>query len=94
MDQVAYEYEEQIVKLKRCLIDLIQSSDEPLSVPINWRDVGILGHPFHKVLKVPVTSFGCGGVFLAVECPTSLRLSALVFCIDLSFRATTVCDGF
>ena len=43
--QVAYEYEEQVVKLKRRLLDLVESSDEPLSVPINWRDVGILRYP-------------------------------------------------
>ena len=48
--QVACEYDEQVVKLKRRLLDLAESSDEPFSVPINWRDVGILGSPFHKVL--------------------------------------------
>ena len=50
MYQAAYEYEEQVVKLKRRLLDLVQSLDEPLSVPISWRDVEILGPPFHKVL--------------------------------------------
>ena len=43
MYQVAYECEEQVVKLRRRLLNLTESSDEPLTVPINWRDVGILG---------------------------------------------------
>ena len=50
MYKVACEYEEQVAKLKRRLLDLVESSDEPLSAPINRRYVGILGPPFHKVL--------------------------------------------
>ena len=50
MFQIVNVYEEQIVKLKSRFLDLIESSDEPLTVPINWRDVGILGRPFPKDL--------------------------------------------
>lgn len=39
-----------------------------------------------RSFEVPVTSFACGGVFLAIGCPTSFRLGALFFCIDLFFE--------
>ena len=35
MHEVVSEYEEQVIKLRRHLSDLIESSDEPLMIPIN-----------------------------------------------------------
>ena len=43
-------YERGVIKLKRLLIELIETSDEPLTVNINWRDVVDLGPPFHRIL--------------------------------------------
>ena len=43
-------YEGGVIKLKRLLIELIETSDEPLTVNINWRDVVDLGPLFHRIL--------------------------------------------
>ena len=43
-------YERGVIKLKRLLVELIETSDEPLTVNINWRDVVDLGLPFHRIL--------------------------------------------
>ena len=43
-------YERGVIRLKRLLIELIETSDEPLTVNINWRDVVDLGPPFHRIL--------------------------------------------
>ena len=43
-------YEEGVIKLKSRLQELIQTSDRPLALNIDWEDVGILGPSFHRVL--------------------------------------------
>ena len=43
-------YERGVIKLKRLLIELIETLDEPLTANINWRDVVDLGPPFHRIL--------------------------------------------
>ena len=44
------QYEGEVIKLKRCLYALIQSSDEPLSLNINSRDLEEMRPPFHRLL--------------------------------------------
>ena len=48
--QLANYYEKRVLKLKRLLVELIETSDEPLTVNINLRDVVALPPPFHKIL--------------------------------------------
>ena len=43
-------YERGVIKLKRLLVDLIETSDEPLTVDINLGDVVALPPPFHRIL--------------------------------------------
>ena len=43
-------YERGVIKLERLLVELIETSDEPLTVNMNWRDVVDLGPPFHRIL--------------------------------------------
>ena len=37
-------------KLKRLLKELIETSNQPLTLPINWEDVVVLGTPIYKIL--------------------------------------------
>ena len=48
--QLADYYEKRVLNLKRLLKELIETSDQPLSLPINWEDVVALGPPFHRIL--------------------------------------------
>ena len=48
--QLANFYEKGVIKFKRILLELIETSDQPLTLPINWRDVVVLGPPFHKLV--------------------------------------------
>ena len=48
--QLANYYEKRVLKLKRLLVELIETSDEPLIVNINSKDLVALGPPFHKIL--------------------------------------------
>ena len=48
--QLANYYEKRVLKLKRLLVELIETSDEPLIVNINSEDLVALGPPFHKIL--------------------------------------------
>ena len=48
--QLANFYEKGVVKIKRLLLELIKTSDQPLTLPINWGDVVILGPPFDKLV--------------------------------------------
>ena len=43
-------YERGVVRLKGLLVELIKTSDQPLTVNINWEDVVALGLSFHKIL--------------------------------------------
>ena len=43
-------YQRGVIKLKRLLIELIETSDEPLTMDINWGDVVALPPPFHRIL--------------------------------------------
>ena len=43
-------YERGVIKSKRLLVELIETSDEPLTVDINWGDVVALPPPFHRIL--------------------------------------------
>ena len=48
--QMIDQYEGEVIKLKRCVYALIQSSDEPLSLNINSRDLEEMRPPFHRLL--------------------------------------------
>ena len=48
--QLANFYEKGVVKFKRLLLELIETSDQSLTLPINWGDVVVLGPPFHKLV--------------------------------------------
>ena len=53
-------YEEGVVKLKHRLQELIETSDTPLTVNINWGGLRILGPPFQRILSDVVCPFwGC-----------------------------------
>lgn len=43
-------YDEEVVKLKRRLHELIQTSDELLTLRINWRDTETLVLTLYKIL--------------------------------------------
>ena len=44
------DYEKRVLNLKRLLKELIETSDQPLTLPINWEGVVVLGSPFHKLV--------------------------------------------
>ena len=48
--QLANYYEKRVLKLKRLLVELIETSDEPLIVNINLEDLVALDPPFHRIL--------------------------------------------
>ena len=48
--QLANYYEKRVLKLKCLLVELIETSDEPLIVNINSEDLVALGPPFHRIL--------------------------------------------
>ena len=48
--QLANYYEKRVLKLKRLLVELIETSDEPLIVNINSEDLVALGPPFQRIL--------------------------------------------
>ena len=48
--QLAKFYARGVLKLKRVLVELIETSDEPLTVNINWEDLVALVPPFHRIL--------------------------------------------
>ena len=41
---------EQVIKFKRLLLELIETSDQPVTLPIIWGDVLVLVPPFHKLI--------------------------------------------
>ena len=43
-------YERGVIELKRLSVELIETSDEPLIVDINWGNVVDLPPPFHRIL--------------------------------------------
>ena len=48
--QLANDYEKRVLNLKRLLKELIETSDQPLTSPINWEVVVVLPFPlFHKL---------------------------------------------
>ena len=51
MYQLVNFYERGVIKLKRLLVELIETSDEPLKVNINWRDMVDLGPSFHSIAE-------------------------------------------
>ena len=48
--QLVNSYERGVIKWKRLLVELIETSNEPLIVNINWGDVVALPPPFHRIL--------------------------------------------
>ena len=50
LHQLAKFYQNGVVKFKRLLLELIETSDQPLTLPMNWVDVVVLGPPFHKLV--------------------------------------------
>ena len=48
--QLGNYYEKRVLNLKRLLKELIETSDQPLKLPINWEGVVILPPPFHSIL--------------------------------------------
>ena len=44
-------YERGVIKLKRLLMELIETSDKPLIVDINWGDVVDPPPPLHRILS-------------------------------------------
>ena len=48
--QSASFYKKGVVKLKGLLVELIETLDQPLTVNINWKDMVVLGFPFHRIL--------------------------------------------
>ena len=49
--QLADYYEKRVLNLKRLLKELIETSNEPLTLPINWDDVMVLHPPILKILS-------------------------------------------
>ena len=43
-------YEKRVLNLKRLLKELIETSDQPLTFPINWYDVMVFHPPFQRTL--------------------------------------------
>ena len=43
------DYEKRVLNLKRLLKELIETSDQLLTLPINWEDVVLLGPPSHRI---------------------------------------------
>ena len=54
--QLADYYEKRVLNLKRLLKEMIETSNQPLTLPINWDDVMALHPPFHKILSDSVCS--------------------------------------
>ena len=50
MHQMLKSNKEGVMKLKRWLHELIQTSDGLLTLHINWEDVAVLGPPFQRIL--------------------------------------------
>ena len=50
-------YEGLVIKLMHRLQELVETSDTLLTLSINWEDAGILGSPFHKILRDTVYPF-------------------------------------
>ena len=48
--QLAKFYENGFVKFKRLLLKLIETSDQPFTLPINWGEVVVFGPLFHKLV--------------------------------------------
>ena len=48
--QLANFYDKGVVKFKRLLLELIETSGQPLTLPINWGAVVVLGPPFHRLV--------------------------------------------
>ena len=51
LHQLADYYEKRVLNLKRLLKELIETSNQPLTLPINWDDVMVLHPPFQKILS-------------------------------------------
>ena len=49
--QLADYYEKRVLNLKRLLKELIETSDQPLTLPINWDDVMVLHPPSSSSLS-------------------------------------------
>ena len=49
--QLADYYKKRVLNLKRLLNKLIETSNQPLTLPINWDDVMVLHPPFQKILS-------------------------------------------
>ena len=48
--QLADYYEKRVLNLKRLLKELIETSDQPLALPINWEVAVVPPPPFHRIL--------------------------------------------
>ena len=49
--QLAYYSEKRVLNLKRLLEELMETSDQSLTLPINWYNVMVLHPPFQKILS-------------------------------------------
>ena len=52
--QLADYYEKRVLNLKCLLKELIEASDQSLTLHINWKDVVVLGPPFHRIFWASV----------------------------------------
>ena len=50
-------YEKRVLNLKRLLKELIDTSDKPLTLPINWEGVVVLPPPFISSFETPLALF-------------------------------------
>ena len=48
--QLGNGYEKRVLNLKRLLKELIETSNQPLKLSINWEDVVVLPPPFQKLV--------------------------------------------
>ena len=48
--QLANYYEKRVLNLKQLLKELIETSDRPVTLPMNWEGVLVLPPPFHKLV--------------------------------------------
>ena len=81
-------YEEGVIKLKRRLHRLIQTSDGLLTLNVKWEDVEILGLPFHRILSGAICLFPLWAVRIGV-----LR-SRFLLDFDFECRCCSSClDG-
>ena len=44
------DYEKRVLNLKRLLKELIETSGQPLALPINWEVAVVPPPPFHRIL--------------------------------------------